>query len=286
MWYHKAAVEGHAEAHFRLASFYFSGSASNHARAFEMTPDKLGADKTIHDWAQANWWPKPAELESAGTVLDAAIKWYRAAATQGHVESMHELGCRLLEFRVTTSEGPRHADDRKCEAFSWFKKAAEKNHPGAIYRLGMCYEMGLGVRANAALATELVQKAAALGDSHAAYFLADSASARSKASARARSRARKAESKGILNLDDPTGVPRHENSTTGSSRSMRAQNAEIALGVLRCANCGRHERVDREAPFKKCAKCKRVLYCSKECQAHHWRHGGHKLYCTAPPSES
>jgi len=277
-WFHRAAVEGHAEAQFRLASFYFCGNASGSAQAFEVTPDMRGPDNTIHDWAKANWWSKPAALEGTGTILDAAMKWYRAAATQGHVEAMHELGCRLFEFGdVERQAVERQAVER--EAFSWFEKAAATDHPGATYRLGICYQTGHGVRANAAKATELFQKATALGEPLAAGFLTGGPS---KVSARARHRARKAETKGLLNLDDPAGVPRPETTTPGSTR---AQNAEIALGQLRCANCGRHERVDREAPFKKCAKCKRVLYCSKECQTHHWRHGGHKSNCRrTPPS--
>ena len=275
-WYHKAAVQGHPEAQFRLASFYFCGNATGHAAAFEVTPDKLGSDNSIHEWAQAHWWSKPAKLDE-GTILEAALKWYRAAAAQGHVEAMHDLGCRLLEF-PGADEKPWHLDDRRREAFSWFDKAAMMDHPGATYRLGLCYQVGNGVRANNTKATELFQKAVDLGEPLAS--LAASSTPSKNITGKARRRARKAERKGIVNLDDPDDGP-----TTSTDRSFVAQmNAEIALGTLRCANCGRHEKVDREPPFKKCAKCKQCLYCSKECQTYHWRHGGHKLNCTPASS--
>ena len=35
-------------------------------------------------------------------------------------------------------------------------------------------------------------------------------------------------------------------------------------------------------PLKTCARCKAVSYCGKECQAQHWKSGGHKATCKAP----
>jgi hypothetical protein len=43
----------------------------------------------------------------------------------------------------------------------------------------------------------------------------------------------------------------------------------------RCAGCGKH--YERTA-LRKCAQCLGVLYCSRECQAKHWKEG-HKQHC-------
>ena len=44
-------------------------------------------------------------------------------------------------------------------------------------------------------------------------------------------------------------------------------------GPQTCANCGAAN------PPKSCARCKQKKYCSPECQAKHWKRGGHKSLC-------
>lgn len=46
-----------------------------------------------------------------------------------------------------------------------------------------------------------------------------------------------------------------------------------------CENCGRVKREERGAVFKSCSRCKKVKYCSQECQKVDWR--GHKKVCKA-----
>ena len=45
-----------------------------------------------------------------------------------------------------------------------------------------------------------------------------------------------------------------------------------------CAVCG--VRPSPGSKHKLCGGCKAVVYCSKECQAKHWRQGGHKRECS------
>ena len=45
--------------------------------------------------------------------------------------------------------------------------------------------------------------------------------------------------------------------------------------ALTCANCG-----TAEVKFS-CARCKVAHYCSRTCQKHHWKGGGHKKSCVA-----
>ncbi len=43
-----------------------------------------------------------------------------------------------------------------------------------------------------------------------------------------------------------------------------------------CANC---QKVDTTKAFARCSKCRRVRYCSWECQTAHWKNGRHKVKC-------
>jgi MYND finger/Sel1 repeat len=48
------------------------------------------------------------------------------------------------------------------------------------------------------------------------------------------------------------------------------------LQVVKCGCCGK--RNGRRVQIKRCAKCKAVGYCSRDCQSHHWKMG-HKRDC-------
>ena len=45
-----------------------------------------------------------------------------------------------------------------------------------------------------------------------------------------------------------------------------------------CARCGKTE-AQAASPLDRCAGCRAVVYCSRACQAHDWKHGGHKQAC-------
>jgi hypothetical protein len=47
------------------------------------------------------------------------------------------------------------------------------------------------------------------------------------------------------------------------------------MEIHRCANCYELRS------FFICNRCKHVRYCSKPCQAQHWRVGGHRNICVA-----
>jgi hypothetical protein len=46
----------------------------------------------------------------------------------------------------------------------------------------------------------------------------------------------------------------------------------------KCARCGASER-SNNAPLLHCGRCKSAAYCGRECQAQHWKEGGHKKAC-------
>ena len=47
---------------------------------------------------------------------------------------------------------------------------------------------------------------------------------------------------------------------------------------FKCDNCNKAE-YEEKRKFNRCAKCKSVRYCSKECQTTHWKKGGHNKEC-------
>jgi len=54
-------------------------------------------------------------------------------------------------------------------------------------------------------------------------------------------------------------------------------NSDIPVELVKCGNpnCGKLENKKHE--FKKCARCKSISYCSKECQVADWK--THKKIC-------
>jgi hypothetical protein len=47
-----------------------------------------------------------------------------------------------------------------------------------------------------------------------------------------------------------------------------------------CGNCGQAEA--KIGDMNVCGRCRRVRYCSRDCQAAHWKRGGHKKLCIPP----
>ncbi|ORZ25202.1 hypothetical protein BCR42DRAFT_485404 [Absidia repens] len=58
------------------------------------------------------------------------------------------------------------------KAFALYLQGSKQCHPGCTYRVGVCYELGLGTRKNHARAIKFYRKAAKLGDPSAMYKLA------------------------------------------------------------------------------------------------------------------
>ena len=46
-----------------------------------------------------------------------------------------------------------------------------------------------------------------------------------------------------------------------------------------CAHCGSAETAGGSVALKPCSRCKAVVYCGRECQAAHWKAGGHRAVC-------
>ncbi len=67
---------------------------------------------------------------------------------------------------------------------------------------------------------------------------------------------------------------------TAARRVRITTSCDVGTAVGDCAGCNRMRRAG-EAAFQKCGRCKATPYCSRACQAAHWK--THKLSCTAAP---
>jgi TPR repeat protein len=72
---------------------------------------------------------KVGEYHAEGWNRGVAMKWFRKAAEQGHVESQYRLGNCLTIPGVPT-------DSDSVEAMKWWHKAADQGHIEAQISLG------------------------------------------------------------------------------------------------------------------------------------------------------
>ena len=103
-------------------------------------------------------------IESDGLAKDIAeaVKWYRKAAEQGHIDAKRNLGSAQHFLGVLYFYGQDVKKD-KTEAFQWHLKAAECGDSGAQYDLGRCYYEGNGVGMDKSEAVKWYRKSAEQG---------------------------------------------------------------------------------------------------------------------------
>ena len=80
----------------------------------------------------------------------------KALAEQGDAGTQYKLGDM---YYIGQYKYPEMEKDDK-QAIQWFRKAAEQNHPQALYRLGVLYHNGLGVEKDEKEAVKWYRKAA------------------------------------------------------------------------------------------------------------------------------
>mgnify|MGYP001973676775 CR=1 FL=1 len=102
------------------------------------------------------------DLADGRETQEKAVKWLRAAATQGHVQSQYFLG-RI--FATSCPEKYFRKDDEV--ALKWWRMAAETGYADACKSLGNVFFEGHGVRRDRKESFKWYRKAAEQGDHRA-----------------------------------------------------------------------------------------------------------------------
>jgi TPR repeat protein len=161
LWLHRAADHGNSNAMAFIGTYYLKGQ------------DGLTADRG----EAIRWLRKASELGNSlamyalGMVLDRgpgppadkeeAKRWFIKSAQLGFVDAM-------------TMTGVKHGQDRDyVEAMHWFRIAAEKQDPGAMFMVADLYRYGLGVATDYGEAMRWSLKAAQVGDVQAMKLIGE-----------------------------------------------------------------------------------------------------------------
>lgn len=160
-WFQKAAIRGHVDSQFKLASCYEEG-------------------------------------RGVPQIKDESIKWYKKAASEGDDKALQKYISlkydgksyeRALMYRfslvVSADKGDRNSQYQLGEWFynhskykdlavEWLTRAAKSGHDDAMYKLGICYEEGAGITKSYNQTLEWHRKAATRGNKAARLKLADS----------------------------------------------------------------------------------------------------------------
>ena len=156
-WFKQAADQGDTEACYETAVRYRDGRGTeqNAKQAFRYMQAAADDDFT----------PAFCNLGGMYRIGFGTRKNYKKALY--YLEKSHmceyakaQLGCMLLQGAGAPKDIAR--------AVKYLQQAAKKNEPHAIYHLGQCYELGLGVEKNSATAARLFKKAQKLKPSHCA----------------------------------------------------------------------------------------------------------------------
>jgi uncharacterized protein len=134
-WLVKAKEQGHADACYYLAWFPnaqgFSSIDDEEDMNLLIEAGERGSVKAQRDlgayFATGDWIGEKNEA--------TAVKWYTAAAKQGHSESQYDLGLMLLEGEGTDQNTPK--------GMEWLIKAGEQGNDSACELLVDIYEKGM-----------------------------------------------------------------------------------------------------------------------------------------------
>lgn len=226
-----------------------------------------------------------------------AVRWYRKAADQGHIEAQYNTGCMYHQGR-----GVAQSDN---EAARWHRKAADQGDAQAQSNLAQKYLRGRGVAQSDEEAKRWFLKAADQGDIDAQYSLGDMCH-QGRGVAQSVEEAlrwwRKAADQGDAQAQYNLGVMSHigqglqidfltsqQYLTLAAAQGHKRAKAflikafperapatklpSMFSSAASCAYCG-----VAAANLKACTRCRRVVYCGRDCQVAHWK-AGHKKGC-------
>lgn len=144
-WLTKAAEHGHLNAQYTLGRLYLYSDGTIVA----MNPNKgiewlskahdNGHNKAAYEIA--------IYLDGSGE-KESAVEWFKKGAMIGNIDAQHALGVYYFN-----GEGGLKVDHET--AASWYQRAANNGHEGAILKLADCYDNGWGVEKDRNRAKEL-----------------------------------------------------------------------------------------------------------------------------------
>lgn len=197
-WLLRAAEGDQAAAFHALGVCYANGTGvkADQTRAAEYF---LRAATAGHDVAQ-HALGECYELGKGVQKSDSkAVMWYQRAADAGNADSQGEMGLRCMEgrgvprdpakaqaFWLAAAEGGDSgsqfnlglfamrsgAPDAADKALSWFRRAAKKSHPAALFNIGVFYREGRGVAKDPVQAATFFRSAAEAGHVDAMFNFA------------------------------------------------------------------------------------------------------------------
>jgi len=267
-----------------VARMLRSAGEQGHARAQFLSGVLRQAHSAKHDDAEAvRWYRKAADQGVAeaqfnlGTMFDngegvqqddaEAARWYLKAAEQGHAQAQFNLGTMHVNGQGMKKDN--------FEAARWYLKAAEQGVAIAQLNIGALYNNGQGVKKSYSEAVQWYRKAADQGYAEAQYNLGimyynghgvqqDTTEAMRwwrKAAAQGHAQAKQR----IKAVED------HFRAAAAAKPAASSPRA--------CAQCGAAETAGGNVALKPCSRCKAAVYCGRECQAAHWKAGGHREVC-------
>ena len=108
-----------------------------------------------------------------------AMKWCKKAADNGSIQALKNIGDLYIAATVPDEckdrltgavssgcfwVGGPNDQKNELEALTWYRKAAEKGHPGAMAQIGWMFALGHGVRENCPVAKQWFERATSLGN--------------------------------------------------------------------------------------------------------------------------
>jgi len=201
---------------------------------------------------------------------EKAVKWWREAAKRGHAKAQYNLGnCYHNGTGVAQSYE---------KAFECWQKAANHGLARAQVDLGYCYFDGIGVTQCDEKAFALYHKAAAQGHAEAQYNLGLCYSAWLCSGNMQKTQKYLQKAQAALAASDDS----RESAESRRCAQSIYSNAGLA-SLFRCRNEGcsvpySEDVAVQSAKLKSCARCRKVAYCSVECQTADWK-ARHKHEC-------
>jgi TPR repeat protein len=186
-----------------------------------------------------------------------AIRWWRVAAEGGIVDAMFQLGNAYVvgkEFGSTPEAG---VPQDTPKALEWFTRAADAGHKEAPFCIALMYMSGL-MPADPFIVRKWLALAKTRGDPRASEC-------------------------NWQPMTPKEARRRRKELSKEPDDGCKDMNTNILAPALTCSNptCTEIEkfRAPASEKFRKCTRCHRSMYCSRECQRKHWK-TGHKAECS------